>query len=79
MKKIFRSFRHLIIAGGFCVTIFLNLSSGQALDEKGFSGFFDGVPEEKPLNLPTKNAPPKILDFFLKPESKSEDKKIQET
>jgi len=79
VKKIFRSFRYLIIVGGFCLTIFLNFSSGQALDKKGFSDFFDDIPEEKPLNLRTKNAPPKILDFFLKPESKSEEEKIQET
>ena len=48
------------------------------MNEKGFSDFFDGIPDEKPLNLKSKNDPPKILDFFLKPEPKSEEEKIQE-
>ena len=59
MKKIFQSFQYFIVAGGFCLSIFLNYSSGQSL-EKGFSDFFDGIPEEKPLNPLTKKDPPKI-------------------
>jgi len=78
VKKVFRSFQYLIIAGGFCLSIFLNYSSGQAINEKKSSDFFDGTPQEKLLNPGKKNDPPKILDFFLKPEPKSEDENIQE-
>ena len=78
MKKVFRAFQYLIIAGGFCLSIFLNYSSGQAVNKKGPSDFFDGTSEEKPSNSTTKNDPPKILDFFLKPEPKSENESIQE-
>ena len=78
MKKVFRAFQYLLIAGGFCLSIFPNYSSAQTVNEKGSSDFFDGTSEEKPSNSSTKNDPPKILDFFLKPEPKSENEGIQE-
>ena len=49
MKKVFRSFQYLIIAGGFCLSIFLNYSSGQAINEKKSSDFFDLPYEDNSL------------------------------
>ncbi|MBC8283334.1 MAG: hypothetical protein H8E32_05925 [Nitrospinae bacterium] len=78
MNKVFRIFQYLLLAGGFCLSTFLSNSSGQAVNDKGFSDFFDGQPKEESVNPPTKKESSGILDFFLKPKSKSEDPDIQE-
>ena len=78
MKKAFRSFKYLIIAGILCLSIFSNYSSGQAENEKRFSDFFDGMPEKNSLDPSTQNNSPETLDFFLKSEPKLKDNNIQE-
>ncbi|MBT6718600.1 MAG: hypothetical protein HOB18_13330 [Nitrospina sp.] len=79
MNKIFRLFLSLTLAGGFCLATFLTYSSGQAINEKDLSDFFDGSQGNESVESPAEKNSPGILDFFLKPDSDSKPAEIQET
>ncbi len=75
MNKLFRIFLSLIFVLGLCLGSFLTYSSGQ--DTNDFSDFFDGKPTDESIDTPPDKDSSGILDFFLKPGSKTKD--IQET
>lgn len=77
MNKLFRIFLSLVFIIGLCLGSFLTYSSGQ--DTNNFSDFFDGRKNNESITAPPEKDSSGILDFFLKPESKSKPKDIQET
>ena len=74
MNKFFRIFLSLVVIVGLCLGSFLTYSSGQNTND--FSDFFEGKQNEESIATPPEKDSSGILDFFLKPESKS--KNIQE-
>jgi hypothetical protein len=75
VNKLFRIFLSLVFIIGLCLGSFLTYSSGQ--DTNDFSDFFDGKQNDESVTAPSEKDSSGIMDFFLKPESKSKD--IQET
>ena len=74
MNKFFRIFLSLVVIIGLCLGSFLTYSSGQNTND--FSDFFEGKQNEESIATQPEKESSGILDFFLKPESKS--KNIQE-
>jgi len=59
----------LIITGGFCLGVFLTQSSGQVPVERGFTDFVGSQKGNESISNLKEKESPRIMDFFLKPES----------
>ena len=78
MNRLSQIILSLILTGGFCLGIFPTYSVSQVTNEKKFNDFFEDKNSDESIKTPTEKESSKTLDSFLKPESNSEDVKIEE-